>query len=231
MRQEKAFTLIFLVILSIDIICKNFESLVPHRVITKPSVISSLLVFFYVKSKHFNKEDRAPILLALILMILGDLCFLQFDNFFFFTTGFILFLAANIMYLISFYTKVSYKINKIIPYWIIVIGVSLGLLILMYDGLGIFLVPVIMFMVIGFSMMQTTYLRYATTDRESFFMVFLGAVLFVTSECIVALNTFYHPVPYEEILTMLTYGLGNLFIIKGILLEHNQHVFIPSTRE
>jgi uncharacterized membrane protein YhhN len=187
------------------------------------------LVYFYLGSKQFNIEDRSPIILALVLMILGDLAFLHSDNFFSFTTGLLLYLAANIMYLIAFYSKVSYNARNGLIYWSIVLGFSTCLLLLIYDGIGIFLLPVILFMIAAFGMMQTTLLRFSTTNKESFFLVFIGAVLFVTAECIIAIEKFYEPIPFNKVLVTVTYGLGNFLIIKGILKEKNRDLFSKMT--
>lgn len=227
MSWDKKFTFIFFTILSADIILTNSETLLPYRFISKPLVIGSLLIYFFLKSSNFNKVDRYPIILALFFMILGDISLLYIDNYFAFTTGFVLFMAANIMYLIAFYSKVTYRIQAIIPYWMVVIGVCISILLIIYDGVGIFLIPVLIFMVIAFYMVQTTYVRYGTTNKTSYYLVFAGAILFIISECIIAFRVFYLPVPFERTLVMLSYGLGNFFIIKGLLLDNSRQLFNP----
>ncbi|NER17714.1 lysoplasmalogenase [Spongiivirga citrea] len=228
MSWDKKFTFIFLIILSTDVIFTNFENPLPYRFFSKPCVIGSLLVFFFLKSKSFSKVDRYPILLALFFMLLGDIALIYIDNFFAFTAGFTLFMAANIMYLIAFYSKVTYNTQAIIPYWAVVIGVCISILLIIYDGVGIFLIPVLIFMVIAFYMVQTTYIRYGTTSKRSYYLVFIGAVLFIISECIIAFRVFYVSVPFERTLVMLTYGLGNFFIINGLLFDNSRQLFSPT---
>jgi len=231
MAWDKKFTFIFLIILSVDVIFTNFENPLPYRFFSKPCIMGSLLVFFYLKSKSFNKVDRYPILLALFFMLLGDIALFYYDNFFAFTTGFILFLAATIMYLIAFYSKVTYKIQAVIPYWAVVIGICISILLLIYDGVGIFLIPVLIFMVIAFYMAQTTYVRFGTTNKKSYYCVFIGAILFITSESIVGLSKFHGAIPFERTLIMLTYGIGNFLIINGLLQDNRRQLFNPAAHK
>jgi uncharacterized membrane protein YhhN len=45
----------------------------------------------------------------------------------------------------------------------------------------------------------------------------LGALLFVISDSLLAINKFYQDIPLAGVLIMLTYGLAQLFIMEGAI--------------
>ena len=56
--------------------------------------------------------------------------------------------------------------------------------------------------------------RFEVTGRA---LVIIGALLFVVSDSILAINKFYEPVQFGRILTMLTYTMAQLLIVLGML--------------
>jgi len=51
--------------------------------------------------------------------------------------------------------------------------------------------------------------------------VFIGAILFMFSDSILALNKFLQPIPLSSILIMLSYAFAQFCIVIGIL-KHNE---------
>ena len=52
--------------------------------------------------------------------------------------------------------------------------------------------------------------------ENSFLLVFIGAILFVVSDTVLAIHLFYQKMDWYRIVIMSTYIFGQLFIVKGI---------------
>lgn len=87
----------------------------------------------------------------------------------------------------------------------------------MFDGLGDMLYPVTVYMLVILTMAVTAFLRQGKVLPISYTLVFLGALLFMLSDSILALNKFYKPLPLSNISIMLTYALAQYFIVLGLL--------------
>jgi uncharacterized membrane protein YhhN len=59
--------------------------------------------------------------------------------------------------------------------------------------------------------------RFGRTNAESFWLVFSGAVLFMASDSILAIDKFLKPVTYGGFLIMLTYIAGQYLIVTGLI--------------
>ncbi|HRF25670.1 MAG TPA: lysoplasmalogenase family protein, partial [Chitinophagaceae bacterium] len=55
-------------------------------------------------------------------------------------------------------------------------------------------------------------------NREAAKWLLTGAILFVISDSVLAINKFYYPFEYRGVLIMLTYGMAQWFIVKGAIL-------------
>lgn len=84
------------------------------------------------------------------------------------------------------------------------------------DGLGALLLPVLMYMLVIFIMTWTASLRKGKVSKDSYILVLIGALLFVASDSILALNKFAFPVFLSSLSIMLTYAIAQFMIILGI---------------
>jgi len=220
-KPEKQFALIFSLILVMELICNQFESLIQWHFFTKPLIVLSLIVFFFLQSKTHHNSIRNFMLLALLFSLEGDI-FLMFDdqNTKFFMFGLAAFLIAHIMYIIVF-LKHRNKSKQPFLFFTILLIYAAGLFYLLKDGLGDMLIPVVVYMIVILTMATTAYLRKGNVPIQNYNLVFLGAILFLVSDSLLALNMFYKPIPLANFLIMLTYGLAQFSIVLGILKQSN----------
>ena len=92
-----------------------------------------------------------------------------------------------------------------------------GLFYLLKDGLGEMLIPVVVYMVVILTMAVTAFLRKAKVSPLSYNLVLIGAICFMLSDSILALNKFYQPIPWSNVSIMITYALAQYLIVIGIL--------------
>lgn len=220
-KPEKQFALIFSLILVLELICNQFESLSQWHYLTKPLIVISLIVFFFLQSKTLQKSIRKFMVLALLFSLAGDIL-LMFDdqNPMFFMFGLIAFLIAHIMYIIV-YMKHRNTSRQPFLFIMMLLVYAAGLFYLLKDGLGVMLIPVVVYMIVILTMATTAYLRKGNVPIQNYNLVFLGAVLFLVSDSLLSLNMFYKTIPFANILIMLTYGLAQFFIVLGILKQSN----------
>jgi uncharacterized membrane protein YhhN len=65
-------------------------------------------------------------------------------------------------------------------------------------------------------------MRKGRTVDKSFIMVYSGALLFIMSDAMIAINKFLNPLVQARLLIMSTYIAAQLLIVKGILVhEHS----------
>ena len=218
-KTIKGFTFIYLSILILHIVLDTMGSF--WHYLTKPALVLSLLMFFLKQSTHLDKRTRNVLVLALLFSLMGDsLLMFVSKSMHFFTGGLFAFLLAHIFFIILFYRKKSKK-----P---LGFGLSLGtilymLLILNFisSNLGTMRYPVILYMVIIMLMFLAATHRQKEVGKLSYNLILIGAILFVVSDSILALNKFYKPILYPQISIMLTYGLAQLLITLGILKQDN----------
>ena len=215
-KSEKNFTLIFAIILMAELICGSIESLNTWHYITKPLLLISLIIFFLKEHNQLDEKTKNLTLAALFFSLLGDILLMftnQSSNFF--IGGLLAFLMAHIMYILVFLKKKSTRKNtSFLMLFLLIYG--LGIFYFLKDGLGELLVPVIIYMLVILTMVITAFSRLTCVSKMSYNLVFLGAIFFVTSDSLLALNKFYEPFETAGIFIMLTYAIAQYFIVLGL---------------
>ncbi len=221
MRQKQHlfeffFGITYTVILILELIFENTTNFTSFHYFTKPLLVGSLIVFFLIQNPLDNVKTKQLILTALVFSLLGDISLMFTEiNSLFFIGGLLAFLTAHIFYIIVFLKKRNSSKNIIT----VVLFLSIYAIILFYflkDGLEKLLIPVIVYMIAILTMGVTAFLRQERVSKISFILVFIGALLFILSDSLLAINKFYNPIPYSRIGIMTTYAIAQFFIILGL---------------
>lgn len=216
-KTDKLFVSIFSFLIIAELICDSVDFPNPWRYITKPSLLISLVFYFYGQSKGLDSKTRMMMSIALVFSLSGDIL-LMFDEHsnIYFMLGLVSFLLAHIFYCVVFLRKRNSKIKPLELIAILSIY-GLGFFYLLKDSLNDLLIPVIVYMIVILIMVITAYLRYKRVPEKSFILVFFGALLFIISDTILAMDKFYRPIPFSGVYIMLTYAIAQYFIVLGIL--------------
>ncbi|WP_347925183.1 lysoplasmalogenase [Pontimicrobium sp. SW4] len=216
-KTEKSFTLLFSIIVIIELITSSISSLQTLHYAAKPLILVSLTLFFYKNGNHLNRKTWIIMLFALIFSLVGDVLLMFVDmSASFFLGGLVAFLLAHIMYILAFIEKRN-RTHKPLSFIIILLIYASGLFYILKDGLGDMLIPVIVYIFIILTMAITASLRKNSVMTISYSLVLIGALFFVASDSLLALNKFYSPIPSSNISIMLTYALAQYCIVLGIL--------------
>ena len=217
MTSNKGFIAFFCLLLALELICSHFASLEPYRIITKPLIVLSLIIFFLFRAKHLDSMSKSLTLLALICSLVGDILLLFADQASsFFLAGLVAFLLAHIMY-ISTFLKRRNPYKKPYLLYILLASYAVFIFLLLKNYLGNLMVPVAIYISIILAMAITSFLRINQVSASSFLLVFLGALFFLISDSILAINKFYTPLAMSHISIMFTYATAQLFIVLGLV--------------
>lgn len=214
---EKQFSILFFIIVLVELVTGSITWLNSIHYIAKPAIVISLIVLFLRTSESLPKAIKRTTLLALAFSVLGDVLLMFVDHSpHFFTLGLIAFLTAHVMYVIVF-LKHRHKHKSPLGFIAVLLVYAASLFYFLNGNLGELFIPVLVYMLVILSMATTAYLRKDQVNILSYGLVFLGALLFMVSDSILALNKFYTPIPWSNISIMLTYSLAQYLIVIGIL--------------
>lgn len=185
--------------------------------ICKPLLMPLLIGYFIFQAKGISSNLKAWVVAALFFSWAGDvLLMLEPQDKIFFMLGLSAFLIAHIFYIV-FLHKVRVKETvKGNPWLMVIVVVYYGALItLLSPHLADMKWPVRVYgIVISFMFMLAMHMLFIKKKTAGKWMM-IGALLFVISDSVLAVNKFYQPFDAAGIVIILTYGIAQLFIVRG----------------
>lgn len=188
---------------------------------SKPLLMPILGLWFYFQTKEHPSIFRQLILLALFFSWGGDtlLMFVESKGEHFFLFGLVSFLLTHILYTTAFLKTVSWNKgflwkNKwiVIPFLIFFLGFQNYLLPDIEEAMQI---PVSVYSSVIIVMVLAALNWNTFVEKKTFQLVFFGALFFMLSDSIIALNKFKSAIPHAHIWIMSLYLLGQYLITKG----------------
>ena len=221
MKKSSVFLWGFFITSLTEILALAFEW---HRVheIAKPLILILLLAYYLVSVSRRSKL----FIIALIFCWAGDV-FLLFPSFF--IGGLLSFLIGHVLYILAYRqhqypdTSESLMPTQKVRFSFPIVLAGTGLIVILFPSLGELKIPVIIYAIVLMVMVMTSLFRYGRTTSGSFWMVFIGAALFMTSDSLLAINKFYAPFRFSGIFIMFPYIIAQYLIVAGILM-HNSKV-------
>ncbi len=219
--KEKRFLFLFILIMIVELFLGSNPAYSTFHYFSKPLIVISLLLFFAQNSHHVNKKTKRLMFLALIMSLVGDIALLfESKGELFFIAGLGSFLLAHIMYVLVFVKDKDAKAkNKVFLITTLLYGSILFYV--LKGNLKELLIPVLIYMIVILIMANTAYIRKKEEAKVSYKYVLIGAIFFMLSDSLLAINMFYKPIYMSSILIMSTYGVAQLMIVLGILKKKN----------
>lgn len=184
------------------------------QIIFKPLIVILLILLYAITSQAKNKWY----VLALLFSFGGDV-FLLFDAQTFFIIGLSLFLLAHLSYITLVYRQIAKpKMNDILLSFIIFFGILLGLLSVLKGHLGQMQTPVIVYGLVLTSFGAVSLINYLQQKNRASSVLLTGALLFVLSDSLLAINKFYKPIDLLNVFVIFTYIAAQFVIFKGVIL-------------
>lgn len=189
------------------------------QVFSKPLLVILLIAYFLLQTRIWNDSLKKWILAALLFSWVGDLLLLfQEKNQLFFLLGLSSFLVAHIFYILFFH-NIRLREN-IRSYWSLLLIVVIYYAVLinfLSPYLGTMKLPVRIYGIfISFMFMLALHMLFIKNKVAGRLMMF-GALCFVVSDSLLAINKFYHAFEIAGIMIMLTYGVAQFLITEGAI--------------
>lgn len=189
------------------------------QMIFKPLLVAGLLFHLVAATKGSAAAIKKFAVAALIFSIAGD-TLLMFSNKseLFFLAGLVAFLIAHVCYIICFHKiKIREKIEGRWP-WAVVVGIYYYFIIsFLMPNLAGMKIPVMVYGAVISFMLFTALLLYDMKDNKTARYLLSGALFFVISDSVLAINKFHHPFEMAGWAIMLTYVAAQFLLTKGLL--------------
>ena len=208
-------SILFIIISIIDIYAVIAENQL-LEIIFKPLLMTCLAVVYLVSVKKPNFWFIS----ALFFSFWGDVFLLFKEEFFVF--GLASFLAAHILFIkitSAFIKKPA--LSKVIISAIPFVVFLFSLLYLIKSNLGEMMIPVIVYGITISSFGAVAFLNYITNKSIENGWLFLGTIIFIASDSLIAINRFYEPNAMYGVVIMTTYIVAQYLICKAMIVKNS----------
>ncbi len=198
----------------------QYQSVFLPGLIAKALIIPALIILLFFNRSNLPKRLNLLMFAGLFFSWSGDVI-LEFSerNGNLFVAGLVCFLMAHVMYLAVFITTpgknsiLNTRIYLILP--VIIYGA--GLIFFLNKDLGQMRIPVIIYAVVILTMLTAAINRKEKVQKQSYYLVLLGAICFVLSDSLIAVNKFSVHFAFSGIVIMVTYIVAQYLIVTGYL--------------
>ena len=195
----------------------------PQQRVYSKFILVPILMWYLFKSPESDKPLKGMwrAYLGLFFSWVGDVLLIgEGPNFF--LTGMIAFITAHVYYSLFFIQTVPVKKETAAVFYKTLIGLSVVcgvLFLLLRSALGAYQVPILLYMLfISLMASLAVHTTSNTTYKNFALQTFVpGALLFVTSDALLATNKFYAHLPVLDLGVMLTYAGAQYFLTKGFI--------------
>jgi uncharacterized membrane protein YhhN len=219
--MKKVFLYLFILV-SVGVVLAELGNADLVYLICKPAIMIMLGLHYWIMQRDQGQLSKS-VVLAIIFSCAGDtlLMFQGKDgNFFMFGLG--AFLVAHIFYILAYRQHQSSDTSnelqglQKIRYAFPILLSGTGLVVILYSRLGGMKIPVLIYAIVLTGMVLAALFRFGKTSASSFALVFGGAILFMISDSLIAINKFLEPLPMAGIWIMVTYIAAQYLIVIGL---------------
>ncbi len=217
-NKTQLLQIIFWIIAAADIIgiAANIHLL---HLAAKPLLLPALIML--LASATGNVPGKKIMLVALFFSWMGDvLLMFESRHALFFIFGLVCFLTTHILYIIYFVSNGSEKLSLLKKYpLLIVLVAAYGVLLvwLLFPHLADLKIPVMIYAAVICTMLLCSLHIFYKVNKPANILYVSGALFFVLSDSLLAVNKFYQPLAYAGVFIMLTYCLAQYLIVRGFI--------------
>ncbi|MGD8967538.1 MAG: lysoplasmalogenase [Anaerolineae bacterium] len=189
----------------------------------KPILVPALLLYLYLNTRNAGTAFTRLVGAGLSFSWLGDVILLFSDRSeLFFAAGLGAFLIAHLFYIAAYIRSVRGAPGEAFfrrrPGWLLpFLLLFAGLYGLLYPALGSMRIPVLFYTATILLMAVVALNRKYRVSEASFYPIFVGVLLFILSDSLLAFNKFLVPLPYSGVFVMSTYIAAQYLIVEGAI--------------
>lgn len=173
-------------------------------------ITTILVILLPVLRKGENNKFRNTLIAALCFCVIGDILLLKSD---FFVYGLGTFLIGHLLFSKGFIYLEGFQKNIAIALVLLLVGI--GIYIWLYKDLGVLKYPVAAYVLVILFMVWQGVSLYLDNKKTSYALIALGALLFMFSDALIAINKFKNPFELSGMLILSTYWLAITLIANG----------------
>ncbi|SFE39426.1 lysoplasmalogenase [Thermoflexibacter ruber] len=214
--MQKIFKIAFIIIFIGQIAGRWFSSPLLDYIF-KPLIMPCLALYLYFSVQGRLSKFIKFIIIGFVFSWLGDIALmLEKFNSQLFLLGLAFFLVAHIFYIIAFNTHIQKPFFQEKPLLFVPLFLyGIGFFYFLYPNLQGFTIPVLLYTIVITAMAIFALNRKNNVSLLSFKLIFRGALFFVLSDSLIALNKFMLQIPYNGLWVMLTYMVAQYLIAEG----------------
>ncbi len=222
--KKQGITILYFAIGLLSIILQNQSSFLAGLVV-KALIIPVLTSLALFNLSPLTNRLQKLMIAGLFFSWAGDV-FLELSgkNGNMFIPGLFCFLLAHVMYLTVFFFTPgkNYIPDKHMYLLIPVLIYGIALVTFLYADLKEMGLPVILYAFVILTMLTGAINRKAKVNKKSYYLVLAGAVLFVISDSVIAINKFSCQFEASGIIIMSTYVVAQYFIVAGYIYQFSR---------
>ena len=176
----------------------------------KPITTILIILFAFIHGHRSEKKILQLTIIGLLFCLLGDTLLLK-DSLFIYGLG--AFLIAHILFIISFVKVDGFK-NYFKPF-IILLAIGITFYAFTYPFLKGSAIPVLIYVVVILVMAWQGIGLYIWKKKKPFFYIMIGALLFVLSDTVIAVNKFVYSFELSKWIILTLYWMAIFFIAKS----------------
>jgi uncharacterized membrane protein YhhN len=228
-KKKKVFYVFFALIALGDLTGRIYDSQTMDFLF-KPLLMPCLMILLYVSRRKKGLDSFViGILAGQFFSWLGDIALMFGGEGTPFLAGLGSFFAAHIAYTFVFWRSSTDKEFEGKPFlrrkmWLILpfLVYFIGLYSFLYPSLREMTIPVFAYAFMITLMSLSALNRYGRSNSVSFKQIFIGSVLFVISDSILAYTLFAGSLPFSGVFVMLTYIAAQLLIAEGSINKNDE---------
>ncbi len=206
--MTKNLTILFFVVAISDVIGIIFN-IAWLQIVSKPLIILTLFVLYYFSAEKRNNWY----LLALFFSFLGDVFLLDKNGYFLLGIG--SFLITQILFIILIISQLrKVSVHHIIITMLPFVVYFTVLISTIKENLTEFFIPVVIYGITISFFGMVSLLNYFINKSKRSAVLLIGAVLFIASDSMIALNKFHEPRIIYPVAIMITYIFAQYLIYR-----------------
>ena len=217
MKRQNIFLICFAIVSIGELLAVSLGWTEVH--VVAKSMIMLMLIGYYMS---VTERRNSTLIRAMFFCWTGDIVLLmQAQGEIYFILGLLAFLVGHILYILA-YRQLQWedRTNELLTtqkmrYAFPIVLAGTGLLVVLIPRLGPLTIPVIIYALVLMLMAMTAVFRFGRTSLDSFLLITAGAILFMASDSILAINKFHTSFESAAPLIMLTYILAQYLIVEG----------------
>ncbi len=160
-----------------------------------------ILVFALWPTAALSPVYRALVATGLVLSLAGDLFLVRADRHL--LAGMLAFFLAHLMYIGAFFSEAGAPARLVV----IPLGALYGaaLMWFLWNGMGVYRLPAIAYTAVLVVMIWAAFEQYSSTPEPRTLAAFVGGILFLISDSVLAVEQFRTPFRYSPAIVMATY--------------------------